>query len=209
MNLTVLGATGSIGASTLDVVARHPDRYRVLALTAHAAAEPLFALCRSHRPRYAVLSGVSQDRDLKKRFSETGTALLFGAAALEEVVMHDDCQAVMAAIVGAAGLPATLAAAAAGRRVLLANKEALVMAGPLFMRAAHQAGAKLLPIDSEHNAVFQCLSGNPLRRTERPARLARRGNEPEDSDSSQARLELDDGDDDLIDDIAGKIERAR
>src|SRR6267378_4057301 len=167
MNLTVLGATGSIGASTLDVVARHPDRYRVLALTAHAAAEPLFALCRSHRPRYAVLSGVSQDRDLKKRFSETGTELLFGAAALKEVVMHDDCQAVMAAIVGAAGLPATLAAAAAGRRVLLANKEARVMAGPLFMRAAHEAGAKLLPIDSEHNAVFQCLSGNPLRSVRR------------------------------------------
>src|SRR5438105_9388386 len=162
MNLTVLGATGSIGASTLDVVSRHPDRYRVLALTAHAAVEPLLALCRSHRPRYAVLSGVGQARDLEKRFSETGTELLFGAAALEEVVMHDDCQAVMAAIVGAAGLPATLAAAAAGRRVLLANKEALVMAGPLFMRAAHEAGATLLPIDSEHNAVFQCLSGNPL-----------------------------------------------
>src|ERR1700704_1709992 len=129
MNLTVLGATGSIGASTLDVVARHPDRYRVLALTAHAAAEPLLALCRSHRPRYAVLSGVGEAPDLKKRFSETGTELLFGAAALEEVVMHDDCQAVMAAIVGAAGLPATLAAAAAGRRGLLADKEALVLGG--------------------------------------------------------------------------------
>jgi len=167
VNLTVLGATGSIGASTLDVVARHPDRYRILALTAHAAAEPLLALCRSHRPRYAVLSGVGEDRDLQRRFSETGTELLFGAGALEEVVTHDDCQAVMAAIVGAAGLPATLAAAAAGRRVLLANKEALVMAGPLFMRAAHAAGAKLLPIDSEHNAVFQCLSGNPLRSVRR------------------------------------------
>src|SRR2546425_7685797 len=167
MNLTVLGATGSIGASTLDVVARHPDRYRVLALTAHAAAEPLLALCRSRRPRYAVLSGVGEDRDLQKRFSETGTELLFGAGALEEVVTHDDCQAVMASIVGAAGLPATLAAAAAGKRVLLANKEALVMAGPLFMRAAHEAGAKLLPIDSEHNAVFQCLSGNPLRSVRR------------------------------------------
>ncbi|TMI36371.1 MAG: 1-deoxy-D-xylulose-5-phosphate reductoisomerase, partial [Betaproteobacteria bacterium] len=167
VNLTVLGATGSIGASTLDVVARHPDRYQVLALTAHAAAEPLLALCRSHRPRYAVLSGVGEDRDLRRRFSETRTELLFGAGALEEVVTHDACQAVMAAIVGAAGLPATLAAAAAGRRVLLANKEALVMAGPLFMRAAHAAGAKLLPIDSEHNAVFQCLSGNPLRSVRR------------------------------------------
>src|SRR5205814_1803551 len=127
----------------------------------------LLALCRSHRPRYAVLSGVGEDRDLRRRFSETRTELLFGAGALEEVVTHDACQAVMAAIVGAAGLPATLAAAAAGRRVLLANKEALVMAGPLFMRAAHAAGAKLLPIDSEHNAVFQCLSGNPLRSVRR------------------------------------------
>src|SRR2546425_8557400 len=116
MNLTILGATGSIGASTLDVVARHPDRYRVLALTAHAAAEPLLALCRSHRPRYAVLSGVGEDRDLQRRFSETGTELLFGAGALEEVVTHDDCQAVMAAIVGAARLPATLAGATAGKR---------------------------------------------------------------------------------------------
>src|SRR3989442_60405 len=115
MNLTVLGATGSIGASTLDVVARHPDRYRVLALTAHAAAEPLLALCRSHRPRYAVLSGVGEDRDLQRRFSETGTELLFGAGALEEVVTHDDCQAVMAAIVRAARPPGTLAGAAAGR----------------------------------------------------------------------------------------------
>src|SRR5260370_3535721 len=116
MNLTVLGATGSIGASTLDVVARHPDRYRILALTAHAAAEPLLALCRSHRPRYAVLSGVGQDRNLKDRFSETGTELLFGAGALEEVVTHADYQAVMAAIVGAARLPATPAAPAPCRR---------------------------------------------------------------------------------------------
>src|SRR5205807_9817925 len=133
MNLTVLGATGSIGASTLDVVARHPDRYRVLALAAHAAAELLLALCGSHRPRYAVLSGVGEAADLKKRFSETGTELLFGAAALEEVVMHDDCQAVMAAIVGAAGLPATLAAAAAGRRGLLPHKDTLVRGGPPFI----------------------------------------------------------------------------
>src|SRR5439155_22148383 len=117
VNLTVLGATGSIGASTLDVVARHPDRYRVLGLTAHAAAEPLLALCRSHRPRYAVLSGVGEERDLRRRFSEKRNELLFGAGALEEVVTHDACQAVMAAIGCAAGLPATLASAAGGRHV--------------------------------------------------------------------------------------------
>src|SRR2546428_12157332 len=114
MNLTILGATGSIGASTLDVVARHPDRYRVLALTAHAAAEPLLALCRSHRPRYAVLSGVGEDRDLQRRFSETGTELLFGAGALEEGVTHDDCQAGMAGDGGAPRPPGPPGAPAAG-----------------------------------------------------------------------------------------------
>ena len=158
MNLAVLGATGSIGASTLDVVASHPHRYRVFALTAHASSDALTDLCRVHRPRYAVLSGVAEDRYLKARFSEFNTNLLFGRAALEQVVTDHDCDAVMAAIVGAAGLPSTLAAARAGKRVLLANKEALVMAGPLVMRAARESGAQLLPVDSEHNAVFQCLS---------------------------------------------------
>jgi len=163
VSLAVLGATGSIGASTLDVVARHPGRFGVFALTAHRAAESLLALCRVHRPRYAVLSGVAPDRDLERTFSAAGAELLFGAAALEQVVSDKRCKVVMAAIVGAAGLGATLAAAKAGKRVLLANKEALVMAGPLFMAAARSAGAELLPIDSEHNAVFQCLSGNALR----------------------------------------------
>ena len=158
MNLAILGATGSIGASTLDVAARHPERYRIFALTAHAGADALLELCKSHRPAYAVLAGITPNSVLSKKFSETGTELLFGAAALEEVAAHPDCDAVVAAIVGAAGLPATLAAVKAGKRVLLANKEALVMAGPLFMRAAREAGAELLPIDSEHNAVFQCLS---------------------------------------------------
>ena len=159
MNLAVLGATGSIGASTLDVAAAHPDRYRLFALTAHASADALLELCRVHRPEYGVLSGVSPNRDLEKQFKEkTGTRLLFGAAALEQVASDADCEAVMAGIVGAAGLASTLAAARAGKRVLLANKEALVMAGPLVMRAARESGAKLLPVDSEHNAVFQCLS---------------------------------------------------
>jgi 1-deoxy-D-xylulose-5-phosphate reductoisomerase len=156
MNLAVLGATGSIGASTLDVVAAHRDRYALFALTAHASADALLELCRVHRPRYAVLSGVSPSGDLERRFGDT--RLLFGAEALEQVVTDAQCGAVMAGIVGAAGLRSTLAATRAGKRVLLANKEALVMAGPLVMRAARESGAKLLPVDSEHNAVFQCLS---------------------------------------------------
>ena len=158
MNLAILGATGSIGASTLDVVGAHAQRYRVFALSAHASADALLALCRTHRPRYAVLSGLDEDAALRARFAECGSELLFGAAALEQVAAHPDCDAVMAGIVGAAGLASTLAATRAGKRVLLANKEALVMAGPLVMRAARASGAELLPVDSEHNAVFQCLS---------------------------------------------------
>jgi 1-deoxy-D-xylulose-5-phosphate reductoisomerase len=157
--LTLLGATGSIGASTLDVVARHPDRYRVFALTAHRAADALLALCLRYAPRYAVLSGMAEDHGLRRRYAEAGcrTELLFGAAALEQVAADRECDVLVAAIVGAAGLAPTLAGARAGKRLLLANKEALVMAGPLFMRAVREHGAMLLPIDSEHNAVFQCL----------------------------------------------------
>ena len=158
MNLAVLGATGSVGASTLDVVARHPDRYKVFALTANGSADALLKLCRIHKPRYAVLSGSSENRDLRKAFLEEGTELLFGMKALDEIAAHPDCTVVMASIVGAAGLASTLAAARAGKRVLLANKEALVMSGPLVIDAAKRSGAELLPIDSEHNAVFQCFS---------------------------------------------------
>jgi 1-deoxy-D-xylulose-5-phosphate reductoisomerase len=157
MNLVILGATGSIGASTLDVVARHPGRYRVFALTANGSAEPLLELCRRHQPRYAVLSGVREDLSLKSRFAEFHTELLFGPSALEFVAQHAETEVVMAAIVGAAGLASTLAAVRTGKRVLLANKEALVMAGPLMMRAARESGAEILPVDSEHNAVFQCF----------------------------------------------------
>ena len=162
--LTLLGATGSIGASTLDVVARHPQRYSVFALTAHRAADALLELCIRHQPRYAVLSGRGEDKALRRRYAEAGFRgeLLFGGAALEQVATEPDCGVVMAAIVGAAGLAPTLAAAKAGKRILLANKEALVMAGPLFMRELRASGAQLLPIDSEHNAVFQCLPyGSP------------------------------------------------
>jgi 1-deoxy-D-xylulose-5-phosphate reductoisomerase len=158
VNLALLGATGSIGSSTLDVVARHPGRYRLFALTANGSADALLALCRKHRPAYAVLSGSAPDASLTAAFAECGTELLFGARALEQVAADGRVDLVMAAIVGAAGLASTLAAARAGKRVLLANKEALVMAGPLLMRAAREGGATLLPVDSEHNAVFQCLS---------------------------------------------------
>jgi 1-deoxy-D-xylulose-5-phosphate reductoisomerase len=157
--LTLLGATGSIGASTLDVVARHPERFRVFALAAHRAADALLALCLRHAPRYAVLSGLAEDQGLRRRYAEAGcrTELLFGEPALEQVAADRECDVLVAAIVGAAGLSPTLAGARAGKRLLLANKEALVMAGPLFMRTVREHGATLLPIDSEHNAVFQCL----------------------------------------------------
>jgi 1-deoxy-D-xylulose-5-phosphate reductoisomerase len=159
VNLAILGATGSIGASTLDVVARHPQSYQVFALTANGSAAQLAELCARHRPRYAVLSGVREDRDLRRTFAGLGVELLFGARALETLAQHPEVDAVMAGIVGAAGLASTLAAVRAGKRLLLANKEALVMAGPLVMRAAHQSGAQIVPVDSEHNAVFQCFSG--------------------------------------------------
>jgi 1-deoxy-D-xylulose-5-phosphate reductoisomerase len=178
VNLAIFGATGSVGSSTLDVVARHAGRYRVFALTANGSADALLELCRRHRPRYAVLSGVLPDRSLEKRFSTHGVELLFGAAALEVMAAHPDTEVVMAAIVGAAGLASTLAAVRAGKRVLLANKEAMVMAGPLVTAAARASGARILPVDSEHNAVFQCLgngkgvskivltaSGGPFRAT--------------------------------------------
>ncbi len=155
--ITILGATGSVGRSTLDVLSRHPARFTLEAITAHKSAEALLELCVRHHPRVAVLSGVAGDTALERRLREAGcrTELRFGSEMLASAV--EGCDVVMAAIVGAAGLAPTLAAARAGKQVLLANKEALVMAGPLFMRAAREAGAVLLPIDSEHNAVFQCL----------------------------------------------------
>jgi 1-deoxy-D-xylulose-5-phosphate reductoisomerase len=157
--LTVLGATGSIGASTLDVVARHPQRYEVFALTAFSRVDALGELCMQHRPQYAVVgNGVDAGR-LEARLREAGVAtqVLAGEAALEQVAAAPEADAVMAAIVGAAGLQPTLAAVRAGKRVLLANKEALVMAGEVFMAEVRKSRAVVLPIDSEHNAVFQSL----------------------------------------------------
>jgi 1-deoxy-D-xylulose-5-phosphate reductoisomerase len=159
MKLTILGATGSIGVSTLDVVARHPDRYDVLALTGHRQVDLLAAQCKQFRPAYAVVGSATDAQRLAELLRADGlrTEVLHGAAALVQVAVLPEVDAVMAAIVGAAGLPPTLAAARAGKRVLLANKEALVMAGAVFMADAQRAGALLLPIDSEHNAVFQSM----------------------------------------------------
>nr|WP_232235499.1 1-deoxy-D-xylulose-5-phosphate reductoisomerase [Pseudomonas luteola] len=158
-NITVLGATGSIGLSTLDVIARHPDRYRAFALTGYTRLDELGALCITHEPRFAVVPGGAQAEELERRIKAAGlsTQVLVGEAGLSEVSAHPDVDAVMAAIVGAAGLKPTLAAVKAGKKVLLANKEALVMSGSLFMQAVKTYNAKLLPIDSEHNAIFQCL----------------------------------------------------
>ena len=157
--LSVLGATGSIGLSTLDVVSRHPDRFEVVALTAQHRAAELKRLCQLHRPRYAVIDSAADARELAAELRTAGltTEVLAGPAALCEVAALNEVDAVMAAIVGAAGLEPTLAAVRAGKRVLLANKEALVMAGALFMAEVRRAGAQLLPIDSEHNAIFQSL----------------------------------------------------
>ncbi len=157
--LTLLGATGSIGASTLDVVARHPDRFAVVALAAHSNADKLAVLCRQFRPAYAALVDADAAWALQRALAKDGgtTRVLTGVAGLAEVAALPEVDTVLAAIVGAAGLHPTLAAARAGKRILLANKEALVMAGAVFMRAVAEGGATLLPIDSEHNAVFQCL----------------------------------------------------
>ena len=159
--VTLLGATGSIGLSTLDVITRHPDRFTVFALTANSQVERLFQQCKDFKPRYAVMVDPQAAEELSKKLQQSGlpTQVLSGVDGLIEVASHSDTDYVMAAIVGAAGLQPTLAAARAGKRILLANKEALVMSGKLFMDAVSQSGAELLPIDSEHNAIFQCLPG--------------------------------------------------
>ena len=160
--ITVLGATGSIGSSTLDVISQHPERYQVFALTAHARISELKALCLRFSPRFAVVADAIQARRLQSDLCGAGltTEVLIGPQGLREVAAHPDVDAVMAAIVGAAGLESAMAAVQAGKKILLANKEALVMSGALFMRAVREYGAQLLPIDSEHNAIFQCLPCN-------------------------------------------------
>ena len=157
--IALLGATGSIGTSTLDVIARHPDRFQVQALSAHRDVEKLIELCRQFRPAVAVIADDSRHRELAEGLQAAGltTVALAGAQALADIASDPDSDTVVAAIVGAAGMASTLAAARAGKRLLLANKESVVLAGQVLVRAARESGAQILPIDSEHNAIFQCL----------------------------------------------------
>jgi len=161
IGVTILGATGSIGVSTLNVIARHPERYRVVALTANTQVDRLFEQCCAFVPEYAVLADASAAEQMQQRLRTTGleTTVLSGVEGLETVAALAQTRQVMAAIVGAAGLRPTLAAACAGKRILLANKEALVMSGKILMDAVRENDAELLPIDSEHNAIFQSLPG--------------------------------------------------
>lgn len=158
--ICILGATGSIGVSTLDVVSRHPDLYKVVALTANGNTDLLYRQCLDFHPEYAVLVTESKAREFRQKIAGSPVAdikVLEGAEALQQVATLDNVDSVMAAIVGAAGLLPTLAAAKAGKTVLLANKEALVMSGQIFLEAVKDSSATLLPIDSEHNAIFRCM----------------------------------------------------
>ncbi len=161
--VTVLGSTGSIGTNTLDVIARHPDRFQVFALSAARQVEPMLRQCALFRPRFAVMADESAGRELAARLEaeRLPTRVLAGPDALERIAAHEEVDAVMAAIVGAAGLAPCLAAARAGKRLLLANKEALVVGGEVFLDAVKRGGATLLPIDSEHSAIFQSLPEDP------------------------------------------------
>ena len=163
MQVTVLGSTGSIGTNTLDVIARHPDAYQVFALSAHSRVDVLLAQCLQFKPRFAVMTSAAPAKELRERLKQAGsrTEVLEGEQALAQIAAHPDTDAVMAAIVGAAGLRPAVAAALAGKRLMLANKEALVVGGQFFMDAVKQGGASLLPIDSEHSAIFQCLPEDP------------------------------------------------
>ena len=161
--ITVLGSTGSIGKNTLDVVARHPDRYEVFALSAATQVDLMLEQCAQFKPRFAVMASAPHAQLLAEKIKQNGlqTSVLQAQGALEIIASHEEVDAVMAAIVGAAGLSPCLAAARAGKRLLLANKEALVVGGNVFMRAVREGGATLLPIDSEHSAIFQCLPEDP------------------------------------------------
>ena len=157
--LTILGSTGSIGESTLDVVSRHPEKFRVFALAGHRQVDKLAAQCKQFRPEYAVVGDACHAAELEKKLKQEGisTQVLYGSQALIDVASSDEVSGVMCAIVGAAGLPSALAVAQKGKTIYLANKETLVVSGALFMETTRQNGATVLPIDSEHNAIFQVL----------------------------------------------------
>ncbi|MCS5545338.1 MAG: 1-deoxy-D-xylulose-5-phosphate reductoisomerase [SAR324 cluster bacterium] len=158
-NICILGATGSIGLSTLDVISLHPDKYKVFAVSANTGWKKMLELCEKHKPTYAVLVDSDAAEHLHKQVPD-GVTVLSGEKALAEVAAHKKTDSVMAAIVGSAGMSSTLAAAEAGKRIMLANKESLVLAGNLLINAAKKSGAELIPVDSEHSAIFQCLQGN-------------------------------------------------
>jgi 1-deoxy-D-xylulose-5-phosphate reductoisomerase len=162
--VTILGATGTIGLQTLDVIAQHPDRFSVFALSANNNVPGLLALCKQYHPKFAVMLQPESALQLAQQLNSIGckTTVLHGEQALSEVAAHDEVDIVMAAIVGAAGLHPAMAAAKSGKRILLANKETLVMAGKLFMQAVQDGGATLLPIDSEHNAIFQAMPAHKV-----------------------------------------------
>ena len=156
--VSILGATGSIGLNTLEVISRHPDKYKVFALSANKSWQKMLLLCKTHMPTYAVLVDPDAAESLRKTAPE-GVTVLSGENALIEIASHKEVDYVMAAVVGSAGMASTLAAVDAGKRVMLANKESLVLAGDLLINAAKKSGAELIPVDSEHSAIFQCLQG--------------------------------------------------
>ncbi len=171
--VTLLGATGSIGQSTLDIIARHPERYAVYALTANTSDHAMIDLCRRFRPRFAVLRDPASAQTLAAQIDREQTQVLSGEAGLIEVASAESVDTVVAAIVGSAGLMPTLAAVRGGKRVLLANKESLVMAGGLFIEEVRRHAAELLPVDSEHNAIFQCLPADSINHGVRESGVSR------------------------------------
>ena len=172
-NVTFLGSTGSVGVNTLEVIAAHPDRFDVFALSAATQTDLMLAQCARFKPRYAVMASRQHAHNLAEKLKDNGlqTEVLQAQNALEIIASHDDVDAVMAAIVGAAGLASCMAAARAGKRLLLANKEALVVGGDIFMQAVRTGGAQLLPIDSEHSAIFQSLPEDPATWAERVEKI--------------------------------------
>ena len=157
-NITILGATGSIGLNTLDVVSRHPDQFRVFAVSAHSDWKSLLKICKNHLPSFAVLTNEAS-ADKLMEMAPPEVEVLFGADSLNEIASHPKTDFVMAAIVGGAGMSSTFSAAKAGKRIMLANKESLILGGNLLMGLAKNSGAEIIPVDSEHSAIFQCLEG--------------------------------------------------
>ena len=157
-NITILGATGSIGLNTLDVISRHPEQFNVFAVSAHSDWKSLLQICKDHQPSFAVLSDEASAEKLRSA-APSGVEVLFGTASLDKIAGHPKTDFVMAAIVGGAGMSSTFSAAKAGKRIMLANKESLILGGNLLMSLAKNSGAEIIPVDSEHSAIFQCIKG--------------------------------------------------